>query len=116
MPYKEEEDEVKGAQRAEGYANSQLSNMNGITTHNNQLRIENGHLVVADADPQTAETVVLANRGELRDAPLVGGELTRMLGGPISSLQLTNLKQQIKSQGIDIRSVEYADGKLNILK
>lgn len=90
--------------------------MNGITTQNGELVIVGGHLAITDADPQTAETVVLANRGELRDAPLVGGELTRMIGGPITSLQLTNLKQQIKSQGIDIRTVEYADGKLNILK
>lgn len=82
---------------------------------NGDFVLEGGCIKVDEADGQTIENILRANRGAFKEAPLVGGETTKMLGGTPSSLWCAQVKKQIQSVGVPVTRVE-TDGTQIIVK
>ncbi len=57
--------------------------------------------------PQTthAGIVITANRGELKECPLIGGEALRQLGRTDSGKWLTRLRKQLTAVGLKVNSL-----------
>lgn len=87
--------------------------MNGILLkENGEFSLQNGRIEVGEADGQTIENILRANRGEFKEAPLIGGEVVKMLGGTPNPLWATQVKKQIESLNIPITSVEMNAGEI----
>lgn len=57
--------------------------MKGLQTdiETGDLLVERKSAVVTDCDAQTIEAVLLAQRGEFKERPLIGAAVRQMLGG-----------------------------------
>ena len=58
--------------------------MNGILidAESGDLLVQHSSVVIGDTDSQIAEGVLVSMRGEWKECPLIGGEVTKMLGRP----------------------------------
>lgn len=52
-----------------------------LLNEDNDLKIENGSVAIGDSMVQDAYIALLTSQGELKDDPLVGVNLTRMIRG-----------------------------------
>ena len=91
--------------------------MNGLTTdiETGDLLVERGSAVVADCDAQTVEAVLLAQRGEFKERPLIGAAVRQLLGGCKDVFWPQETKKMIKAAGVEVTRVKVdADGTVNI--
>lgn len=82
--------------------------MNGLQTEENggDLRREGSGLVVAGAEAQVIEHVLLANRGEYREHPLLGGEVRKLQHGTPSRLWGARARQMLQEAGVAVSRVD----------
>lgn len=71
-------------------------------------------LALGEAELQTADNVVRAMRGEFKEAPLVGGEVRRMMGGRPSIAWCVDVEKMLQSVGIDSASVSMDDKQITV--
>jgi len=87
--------------------------MKGITLdHNGDFMLLNGRIQVSEADGQTIENILRANRGEFKEAPVIGGEVVKMLNGTPNPMWCANVKKQIESVGISVSAVEMNNNEI----
>lgn len=73
-------------------------------------------ILTGDADPQTIENILRANRGEFKEAPLVGGEVTGMLNGRPDPMWCAAVTKQIRSVGLDVSRVTMTDQLIEVIR
>jgi len=61
----------------------------------NELLIVDGDLFVGESDQQHIQHIMIADKGQFRQWPLIGVGIRRQLNGSINS---TDLKQEIRTQ------------------
>lgn len=66
---------------------------------------EQGTLALGKPQTTHAGIVITANRGELKECPLIGGEATRQLGRPDSGKWLTRLRKQLTAVGLKVNTL-----------
>lgn len=91
--------------------------MNGLTTDikTGDLLVERRSAVVAESDAQTIEAVLLAQRGEFKERPLIGAGVRQLLGGCKDVFWPQETKNMIKAAGVEVSRVTVdADGTVNI--
>ena len=91
--------------------------MKGLQTdiETGDLLVERKSAVVTDCDAQTIEAVLLAQRGEFKERPLIGAAVRQMLGGQRDVFWPQETKKMIKATGVDITRITVdADGTVNI--
>lgn len=87
--------------------------MNGMTTEPNggDLRIAGGGSIVAGTEAQTIEHVLLANRGEYREHPLLGGEVRKMQHGTPGRMWCARARRMIQAAGVQVSRVWISGDK-----
>lgn len=85
-----------------------------IDSGTGDLLVENGQLVIGDTEAQTVETVLVANRGEFKESPLIGGELTKQLSGGIDVMWPGEIKKMLKACGVSCERVKVENGEITI--
>lgn len=90
--------------------------MNGLTTdtESGDLLIEKSGAVIGDSEAQTAETVLVAMRGELKETPLLGAEVRMLLGGETDVMWAGEAKKMLKAAGVDVAKVSVDDGVVTV--
>jgi hypothetical protein len=91
--------------------------MNGLMTEENcgDLVIECGGCVVAGAEQQTIEHVLVANRGEWREWPLLGGEVRRMQHGIAARMWAARAREMCRAEGVAVKRVTVGEtGKIKV--
>ncbi len=85
--------------------------MNGLLTeiNNGDLLMENGGCLVAGTEAQTIEHVLMANRGEWREMPLLGGEVRKMQHGSRSRLWCARARKMCHAAGVMVSRVWIGD-------
>ena len=78
------------------------------------LLVENGGLVISDTEAQTVEAVLVANRGEFKESPLIGGEVMKQLGGGIDVMWPGEVHDMLQACGVDCEEVRMENGELTI--
>ena len=71
------------------------------------LRIEGGRIALGRPATTTAYVVTVANRGELKELPLIGGEAVRQLGGQRAGLWLTRVRKMLTAVGLRVVRLEF---------
>lgn len=91
--------------------------MYGLMTESGagDLVIEGGGCVVAGSEQQTIEHVLVANRGEWREWPLLGGEVTKMKHGIAGRMWTARAREMCREAGVAVRRVTVGDnGKITV--
>lgn len=77
------------------------------TDENNDLIILNGDFKIDDSDSQHVEHILIANKGQFRQFPLIGMGIGRSLNGSINSQSLRQqIKIQLESDGFNVRQIQ----------
>lgn len=61
---------------------------------------------VNDCAAQVVQTVLMANRGELKEYPLIGGEIFKQLGGNRDRFWPQEVKKMIRACGVAVSTVD----------
>lgn len=91
--------------------------MNGFMTEQNcgDLIIDGGGCVVAGTEQQTIEHVIVANRGEIRECPLLGGEVRKMQHGIAGRMWAARARDMCRAAGVAVSRVVVSDnGKITV--
>ena len=87
-----------------------------ITDEDGNIEILNGDFKVLESDSQHIEHILVADRGQFRQFPLVGVGLLRQLNGTKSQQVLRQaIKLQLESDGYNVREIKFdPENPLNI--
>ena len=80
----------------------------------NDFMLERGLIAAGEADGQSIETLMKANRGEFKERPQVGGEVFRMINGSPSPMWCINTRKQIESVGIAVSDVSMTNNEITV--
>lgn len=85
--------------------------MNGLLTEKNggDLVIEGGGCVVAGMACQVIEHVLMANRGEWKELPLLGGEVRKMQHGPAGRMWAARAREMCRAAGVAVSRVAVSE-------
>ncbi len=85
-----------------------------IDSGTGDLLIENGGMVIGNTESQTVEAVLVSNRGEIKEFPLMGGEVMKQLSGGEDVMWAGEVRKMLRASGIDCEQVEIKDGEVTI--
>ena len=85
-----------------------------IDSETGDLLIEDKTATVVDNDVQIVENVLLANRGEFKEVPLIGAETRLQLGGERDVMWATRTKKMIKACGVEVRKISINDNTVTV--
>ncbi|MDR1199063.1 MAG: hypothetical protein LBK94_08665 [Prevotellaceae bacterium] len=90
--------------------------MTGILTDSEtgDLMINGGSLVLGDVAGQIVEHVLIANRGEYKEFPLIGGEIDKMRNGNPDTFWRGQFKDMLSACGVNITRLDADNGNINI--
>lgn len=89
--------------------------MKGILLNeDNDLLVENGCLTVGDNEAMLAECILLANRGEYKETPLLGAEVIRLQNGDVPALWCANAKKTLQAARLAVKRVYIKDNTISI--
>ncbi|MDR1984973.1 MAG: hypothetical protein LBQ28_09150 [Prevotellaceae bacterium] len=90
--------------------------MTGILTNTEtgDLIVKNGTLATGDITSQVIEHVLVANRGEYKEMPLVGGEIDKMRNGNPETFWRGQFKDMLKYCGVNITELDVENGNIKI--
>lgn len=85
--------------------------MKGLVTDitTGDLLVERKTAAIVPCEVQVVENVLLANRGEFKELPLIGAETRQQLGGEKDVMWPARAKKMIKACGVEIRKVSITD-------
>lgn len=86
-----------------------------LLNNNNDLQAVGHDLVTGDADTQIAATIMEAATGEFKEAPLLGADMRRMLGGTPDPFWRGRVKAMLKQEHINVSDIEIDDENINIV-
>ncbi len=79
--------------------------MNDIILEDNDLKIENGDFVVAESKAQHIEHIMMVQKGQLYQYPLLGVGIRSKIKGDAEGIKREILKQ-LKSDNIEIDKID----------
>lgn len=85
-----------------------------IDTATGDLMVEHGSLVIGNTDSQVSELVLVSMRGELKEYPLIGGEVRNLLNGTPDQLWKGQVKKMLQTCGVAVNTITIADGTVTI--
>lgn len=85
-----------------------------INAEDGDMMIVDGTLAVGDIRNQVIEHVLIACRGEYKHWPMVGGEITRMLGGRPDPMWKANVRSMLKSCMVDTSHITIENGIITV--
>lgn len=77
-----------------------------------ELVIKNGDFVIDDSDKQQQELLLLCNKGSFKENPAACVGLFNFLESEDRDALLKEIKLQFVSDGMEVKNVEFKDGKL----
>ena len=84
--------------------------MNGILVNDNgDLIISGGHVTVGDNREQCARHLITAWTGEYKHAPMLGGNVRRMIAGSQDPFWAGRMKEHLKQCHIDVERLSVTD-------
>ncbi|MPM68722.1 hypothetical protein SDC9_115656 [bioreactor metagenome] len=79
------------------------------------LQIVNGDFVIAESDEQHIAHLIQSAKGEWKEFPLCGAELTKQLKGPLGGEFRREVRLQLEADGYKIEDLVISGSDINIL-
>ncbi len=85
--------------------------MNGILidAESGDLLVQHSSVVIGDTDSQIAEGVLVSVRGQWKECPLIGGEVTKMLGGHVDVMWRGEVKKMLEACGLEVQRISVSE-------
>lgn len=84
--------------------------MKGILVDDNgNLMVSGGHVTVGDNREQCARHLITAWTGEYKHAPMLGGNIRRMIAGGHDPFWAGRMKEQLKQCHIEVERLSVTD-------
>lgn len=77
-------------------------------------KIDTNGCIITDCETQVVENILLANRGEFKELPLIGAETRLQLGGERDVMWATRTKKMIKACGVEVRKISITDNTVTV--
>jgi len=92
--------------------------MQGIITdpENGDLLIKDGQIAVGTIDDQCIEQILMSNRGEYKEYPLIGGEIVKMLHGVENRFWANRIRNMCSAMGLRIKRVSVIGSRQIIVE
>lgn len=78
------------------------------------LVITGGHVSIGDNRAQCAQHLIGAFTGEYKHAPMLGGNIKRMIAGTPDPFWIGNMKSQLKAALIEVERLEIVNGNIEL--
>ena len=91
--------------------------MQGIMTNpeTGDIIVQDGRIIIGDNSRQCIEQILVSNRGEYKEYPLVGGEILKMLHGDVSRFWPARVRNMCNSMGVSVKRVSMDNnGKIKV--
>ena len=85
-----------------------------IDRESGDLSVVGGSMIVGENDAQVAEELLLANRGDFKEYPLLGGEVGRMLGGERDVMWAPRVKKMLRACGLEVSRIRVTEQEIMI--
>lgn len=85
-----------------------------IDSDTGDLQVKGGTLALGDTTEQVAECVITAARGELKEHPLVGAEISKLINGNTDPMWCANARQMLYTCGVPVSRVTIKDNQITI--
>lgn len=76
-----------------------------IDPETGDLMVRDGSLVIGDNTGQVAQAVLQANRGELKEHPLLGAEIVKLHHGNGDVMWAADAKDMLQAAGVPVKRV-----------
>ena len=83
-----------------------------IDSETGDLLIEKGAVAIGNCEEQIVEMVLVANRGDFKEVPLIGAEIELMLSGEKDTLWPLKAKRMIKACGVEVSKISITDDNI----
>ena len=82
--------------------------MKGILIDQESCDIElaGGRIALGDNRLQSVEQILISNRGEYKEHPLVGGEVQKMIHGNVSRFWPNRVRAMCKAMGVSLSDLQ----------
>lgn len=85
-----------------------------VITGGGELAMQRGRLALGEVRSQNIELLLRYNKGEIKQLPIFGGEVMRMLGSSMKladvSMWKADVKKQLKAENLEVRDIRI-DGE-----
>ena len=78
------------------------------------LSVVGGSMIVGENDAQVAEELLVANRGDFKEYPLLGGEVGKMLGGERDVMWAPRVKKMLRACGLEVSRIRVTEQEIMI--
>ena len=85
-----------------------------ILDEDRDLHIENGEVAIGEIDSQNLELLIMAEKGEIREAPLRGVGIRRYVDDEDPATLLQAIRNEVAEEGMVLDTIEIKNGRLNI--
>lgn len=83
----------------------------------NDIKIENGHIAIGETLPQNEFLLLLMNKGELKEDPLVGVGISDMLNDNDILGWKRKIRDGLKADGLTVEQISISsDGRIKKLE
>ena len=87
--------------------------MKGILLDDNgDLLVKKGGLTIGENSDQIIEQVLIANRGEYKEHPLLGAEIIKLQNGTTDPVWATDAKVMLKYAGVKVNKVKISGNQI----
>lgn len=90
-----------------------------IVTEGGELAMQRGRLALGEVRSQNIELLLRCNKGELKQLPIFGGEVMRMLGSSMKLADIAmwkaDIKKQLKAANLEVGDIRI-DGENIIIE
>ena len=90
--------------------------MKGMLTdpETGDLMVRDGSLVLGDNTEQVAQAVIMAARGEFKEHPLIGAEISRLVNGNYDPMWSSDARTMLQACGVPVQRVAIKDNEITI--
>lgn len=86
-----------------------------IDPETGDLDIRQGTIAIGDNTAQCIEEVIVSNRGEYKECPLVGGELVKLSNGETARFWPNRVRSMCVAMGLSIKRVNLdKNGRITV--
>jgi hypothetical protein len=89
--------------------------MKGILIDDNgDLMVRKKALVIGDCEMDVSERLIRAWQGEFKEAPLLGGNVDKLLNGAVSPFWRGEMIAQLRAQHIDVKYIDVTENGIEL--
>lgn len=85
-----------------------------VITDGGELAIQRGRIKLGEVRSQNVELLLRSNKGEIKQLPIFGGEVMRMLGSSMkladTAMWKADIKKQLKAANLEVSDIRI-DGE-----